>query len=281
VAAVEAAPTPTAKKTQKAAARRPRWGLVGVLVIALVAVGWWIGMRLTSGMKQQDTTTAMVPVPPPASPMSSNTSPPAVMPAAPAADAGAPAAAPVADAVPPSAPAGTTVAGAAPAPAAGAPATPATGPLTPIENVPVNPPVTTPVDPALATAEAEDWSLAQAENTREGYEAYLRRYRRGPHARDARNAIAELNRLSPPTVPAAPDGTAAAPGMGRVVLNIRPWGQVFVDGADRGVSPPLKSLPLRPGIYNIEVRNGDLEVYRQRVTVQDSKSAPVVSHEFK
>eukprot|EP01032_Pedospumella_encystans_P034228 gene34228-biopygen28294 len=69
--------------------------------------------------------------------------------------------------------------------------------------------------------------------------------------------------------------------MGRVTLNIRPWGQVFVDGADRGVSPPLKSLSLRPGIYNIEVRNGDLEVYRQRVTVQDSKSAPVVSHEFK
>jgi len=51
--------------------------------------------------------------------------------------------------------------------------------------------------------------------------------------------------------------------------------------ADRGVSPPLKTLPLRPGNYNIEVRNGDLKVYRQRVTVQDSRSAPVVVHEFK
>jgi len=81
--------------------------------------------------------------------------------------------------------------------------------------------------------------------------------------------------------PAPPPPPAAAPGMGRVQFNIRPWGQVFVDGADRGVSPPLKSLPLRPGIYTIEVRNGDLTAYRQRVTVQDSKSAPVVSHEFK
>src|ERR1700756_5008019 len=95
--------------------------------------------------------------------------------------------------------AGTTVAG---APAA-APATPAGAPLTPIENVPVNPPATTPADSALATAEAEDWSLPRAETTGEGYEASLRRYRRGPHARDARNAIAELNRLSPPAVPAA------------------------------------------------------------------------------
>lgn len=176
--------------------------------------------------------------------------------------------------------------------------------------MPASPPASPPPEPALAISEAEDWNLAQAENTREGYEAYLRRYRRGPHARDARNAIAELNRLAQPAstqpvlagtvppgtpgVPGAPGavppvagGTAvppvpgAAAGMGRVTLNIRPWGQVFVDGADRGVSPPLKSLSLRPGIYNIEVRNGDLEVYRQRVTVQDSKSAPVVSHEFK
>jgi non-specific serine/threonine protein kinase len=164
-----------------------------------------------------------------------------------------------------------------------------------------SPTTTPPAEPAQATAEAEDWNLAQSENTREGYEAYLRRYRRGLHAREARNAIAELNRLSP-TVPAVPGATTttvagatpgtpgstaagatptASPGTGRVMLNIRPWGQVFVDGAERGVSPPLKSLSLRPGIYNIEVRNGDLDVYRQRVTVQDSRSAPVVSHEFK
>lgn len=277
-----------------------RWGLVGALLIALVAVGAWIGLRMTSG--KPDTTTAMVRVPPPAAPMSDPASPPAAMP--PPGSSNAPGATP-----PPATDGGATVvAGGATLPAAPASA-PAGGPLTPLENVPVNTPPppgapeaattpTTPPEPAQATSEVEDWNLAQAENSREGYEAYLRRYRRGPHAREARNAIAELNRLSPTTVPAAPaspstagsvptvvaGGTAppaAAPGMGRVQFNIRPWGQVLVDGADRGVSPPLKSLSLRPGIYNIEVRNGDLEVYRQRVTVQDSKSAPVVSHEFK
>jgi non-specific serine/threonine protein kinase len=295
------------------------WLLVGGLVVALVAVGSWIGLRLTA--TKQETSTAMVPVPPPGAPMSNTASPPAAMPAGnggsagTGAGAGSPSApdgvpAPVAGAA-----AGTTagttagsttVAGVTPSatpntpavptvPAGASPSTPSTGPLTPLDNVPVTtPPTTIPPDAALATAEAEDWNLAQAENTREGYEAYLRRYRRGLHARDARNAIAEINRVSPPTVAAdgtaVPPGTpvagagpgpAAAPGMGRVSFNIRPWGQVFVDGADRGVSPPLKSLPLRPGIYNIEVRNGDLEVFRQRVTVQDSKSAPVVSHEFK
>lgn len=294
--AVAAAPA------QKQKLKRPPWGMVGVLLIALVAVGAWIGLRLTSGMQPQETKTAMVPVPPPTDPMSSNTAPPAVMP--PAGTAGATPSAP--DGVPPAVAGGA--AAQPPATAASAPVA-STGPLAPLETVPVNTPATTPTTPAtppesaLATAEAEDWNLAQSENTREGYEAYLRRYRRGLHAREARNAIAEINRVSPPSVPVAPGtqppGTTtvagatpgtpgatatpptAAPGMGRVLFNVRPWGQVFVDGADRGVSPPLKSLSLRPGIYNIEVRNGDLEVFRQRVTVQDSKSAPVVSHEFK
>lgn len=299
-AAAPARAAPAAAKPPSSPARKssqPPWKLVGVLVIALVAVGGWIGLHLSSG--RQETSTAMVPVPPPSGPMSADAPPPAVPPgeSAPGGNVAA-------------APAGTTP----PAPAASAPA----GSLTPLDNVPVIAPApaapptaavpptattpatpTTPPEPALATSEVEDWNLAQAENTREGYEAYLRRYRRGLHAREARNAIAELNRLSP-TVPAAPGTTptnavptvvaggatpptqpAAPPGNGRVVLNIRPWGQVFVDGADRGVSPPLKSLSLRPGIYNIEVRNGDLDVYRQRVTVQDSRSAPVVSHEFK
>jgi non-specific serine/threonine protein kinase len=305
---------PVAPPARAPAARRPakksslpRWGLVGVLVVALVAVGSWIGLRITQS--PPPTSTAMAPpVPPPGAPMSNPASPPAVMPPAAPASATVPAAS-----QPPSADGG----GVAAAPTGGNSPTavpPATAPgsngaLSPLDNVPVTP-ASPPPEPALAVSEAEDWNLAQAENTREGYEAYLRRYRRGPHARDARNAIAELNRLAQPAstqpvvvgtvppgtpgVPGAPGATTpvaggtavppvpgAAAGMGRVTLNIRPWGQVFVDGADRGVSPPLKSLSLRPGIYNIEVRNGDLEVYRQRVTVQDSKSAPVVSHEFK
>ncbi|WP_413761829.1 serine/threonine-protein kinase [Variovorax sp. Varisp41] len=299
---------PSARRPANKKSSLPRWGVVGVLVVALIAVGSWIGLRITQS--PPPTSTAMAPpAPPPGAPMSNPASPPAVMPPA------APASAAVAAASQPPAADGGGVAAAPTAgnsPIAVPPATApgSNGALSPLDNVPASPPASPPPEPALAISEAEDWNLAQAENTREGYEAYLRRYRRGPHARDARNAIAELNRLAQPAstqpvlagtvppgtpgVPGAPGATppaaggtavppvpGAAAGMGRVTLNIRPWGQVFVDGADRGVSPPLKSLSLRPGIYNIEVRNGDLEVYRQRVTVQDSKSAPVVSHEFK
>ncbi|MDP9929781.1 serine/threonine-protein kinase [Variovorax paradoxus] len=303
--------SPTAKKTSS----HPPWGLVGVLLIALVAVGSWIGLHLSSW--KQETSTSMAPVPAPSGPMTANSPPPAAVPpgdggAAPA--NGNVAAAP-GGATPPAAGASAPTASLTPldnvpviAPAPGPQANGATPSATPAPGTPAPPgtpvPPGTPAEAALATSEVEDWNLAQAENTREGYEAYLRRYRRGLHAREARNALAELNRLStavpapPGTTPAnavptvvaagtAPPGTPSAtapagpPGMGRVVLNIRPWGQVYVDGAERGVSPPLKSLSLRPGIYNIEVRNGDLDVFRQRVTVQDSRSSPVVSHEFK
>jgi len=299
--------SPTAKKT----ASRPRWRLVGVLLIALVAVGSWIGLRLSSW--KQETSTAMAPVPPPSGPMTANAPPPAAVPPGDggAAPAGGNVAAAPGGATPPAAGASAPAASLTPldnvpviAPAPGPQANGATSSATPAPGTPAPPGTPAEAALALATSEVEDWNLAQAENTREGYEAYLRRYRRGLHAREARNAIAELNRLSaavpapPGTTPAnavptvvaagtAPPGTPSAtappgpPGTGRVVLNIRPWGQVYVDGAERGVSPPLKSLSLRPGIYNIEVRNGDLDVFRQRVTVQDSRSSPVVSHEFK
>jgi serine/threonine protein kinase len=40
-------------------------------------------------------------------------------------------------------------------------------------------------------------------------------------------------------------------------LSIKPWGEVYVNGESRGVSPPLKALTLKPGDYKIEIRNGD------------------------
>jgi serine/threonine-protein kinase len=40
-----------------------------------------------------------------------------------------------------------------------------------------------------------------------------------------------------------------------VALAISPWGQVFVNGKMRGVSPPLQELELPPGKHRIEVKN--------------------------
>lgn len=40
-----------------------------------------------------------------------------------------------------------------------------------------------------------------------------------------------------------------------LVFAVQPWGEIFVNGKSRGVTPPMKSLKLDPGKYKIEVRN--------------------------
>jgi len=261
--------------------RRAGRAVAVAAVVALIVLAGWFVLRPAS--PPQDVATATPPPAPPQPP------PPTALPAEPPAPA--PEGAPLATEPPPAEPPVTGVGegeGAVPPPATAPVPAPVPPPAAAVPEAPLQPQEATPPppvpgqepDPALAEAELADWELARAENTREGYEAYLRRHRRGVHAREARNAIAALARQARPEPDVAATEPAAA-NMVRVQFNIRPWGQVFVDGVDRGVSPPLKSLPLRPGIYNVEVRNGNLAAHRQSITVQDGRPAPVVSHEFK
>lgn len=55
---------------------------------------------------------------------------------------------------------------------------------------------------------------------------------------------------------------------GSVELSILPWGEVYVNGTKRGISPPVKSLSLAPGSYKIEVRNTEFPAYVETVTVK-------------
>ncbi|ACO78845.1 Protein kinase [Azotobacter vinelandii CA] len=69
----------------------------------------------------------------------------------------------------------------------------------------------------------------------------------------------------------------------QVQLRILPWGEVYVGGRRRGVSPPLKTLSLPPGVYRIEVRNGELPPFRTRLVVDPEaggKQDLVISHRF-
>jgi len=69
-----------------------------------------------------------------------------------------------------------------------------------------------------------------------------------------------------PDNPATPVAPAAKPGTLRLV--IQPWGEVYVDGSKRGVSPPISSLSLPPGKHRIEIRNGQFASQKQVVEVK-------------
>ncbi|ULH06553.1 PEGA domain-containing protein [Alcaligenes faecalis] len=72
----------------------------------------------------------------------------------------------------------------------------------------------------------------------------------------------------------------APPAKGTIALDIRPWGEVYVNGRKQGVSPPLKSLSLAPGSHRIVVKNAGLPEFSTTIRVRSGKTASV-SHEFK
>jgi len=82
------------------------------------------------------------------------------------------------------------------------------------------------------------------------------------------------------TSPVGAPASAAAASTGVVQLAILPWGEVFVDGKSRGVSPPLHKLELASGPHTIEVRNTSFPTMTQRIEVRAGE--PVrIHHRFR
>jgi PEGA domain-containing protein len=85
-------------------------------------------------------------------------------------------------------------------------------------------------------------------------------------------------------VTATPEGEKAAAHKqlppGTVNLAVAPWGEVFVDGKSRGLTPPMKNLKLPPGEYKIEIRNTKFPPRVETVQVR-SRETVTVRHEFK
>lgn len=72
----------------------------------------------------------------------------------------------------------------------------------------------------------------------------------------------------------------AAPPPGTLKFVIRPWGEVFVDGQSRGVSPPLKTLSLAPGKHKVEVRNSRFPPLVKKIDIK-SGAELTLQHTFR
>ena len=71
------------------------------------------------------------------------------------------------------------------------------------------------------------------------------------------------------------------PPSGRVPLSVRPWGQIYVEGRNCGLSPPKKDLLLPEGKYKLEVRNPGFESHVENIEISARRVAPAVTHTFK
>lgn len=79
-----------------------------------------------------------------------------------------------------------------------------------------------------------------------------------------------------PATPADPAPPARVP----VRINVMPWGEIWINGTRRGVSPPLKELRLLPGKYSVTVRNADLPPYQTTIDVRPGRGA-TITHTFR
>jgi hypothetical protein len=130
-------------------------------------------------------------------------------------------------------------------------------------------------------------SLKQQSNvTPQQINAFLQKYPNSPHAEAARVRLAELQgkntenktaATATATAAAKPadikgaDAKAADP-TGVVLLTIKPWGNVLVDGSMKGASPPLKKLVLAEGKHQIKVVNPSFPDRVFEIDVNSKKS---------
>ena len=131
-------------------------------------------------------------------------------------------------------------------------------------------------DPQPATPASPPQVAAPAEPVQEEAAAPAKPKLAAPAPRAARREV-----LAARSAPPAPARTAApVAAAGTLQLAILPWGEVFVNGKSRGVSPPLRSVEVPPGTYTVEVRNTSFPTHTRRVEVRAGE--PVrIRHRFR
>lgn len=78
-------------------------------------------------------------------------------------------------------------------------------------------------------------------------------------------------------VSATPGAAAEA---GTLLLDIAPWGVVYINGDMKGLTPPLKELQLPPGTYAIEIRNSEGQPAHTRTIRISAGQSLTVEHDF-
>ena len=85
---------------------------------------------------------------------------------------------------------------------------------------------------------------------------------------------------APQTLPAGAAAASVPVATGTINIAVKPWGEVVVDGENKGVSPPLKRITLPEGKHHVELNNPGFPSYSADIEVAKSKSV-TVSYQFK
>jgi class 3 adenylate cyclase len=90
-------------------------------------------------------------------------------------------------------------------------------------------------------------------------------------AREAAKDTAKKAEKADSNKPSVPPAT--------LVFSVSPWGEIFVNGKARGVTPPMKSIKLEPGRYKIEIRNSTFPAHVENLDLK-ARDEITVRHKF-
>jgi len=85
--------------------------------------------------------------------------------------------------------------------------------------------------------------------------------------------IARSAKMQADAAPTPPSDSAT------LLLAVRPWGEVYVDGQKIGVTPPLKRFQVAPGRRLVTIKNSSLPEYSVRLSV-DPEAEVTIAHDF-
>lgn len=117
------------------------------------------------------------------------------------------------------------------------------------------------------------------------FRAFMRRFPNSPHIEMARARWAELRARRAETQSqdegfpqdAKRQEETTKKGVQTIKISIKPWGNVLLDGTERGVSPPMKKLTISEGKHQIRIVNPNFPDY---VVEVDSGKRRVDSIEY-
>lgn len=91
---------------------------------------------------------------------------------------------------------------------------------------------------------------------------------------------------TPPAAPLRPgrdverDEPADAVRLGTLRVNVLPWGEVSLAGANHGAAPPEREITLAPGLHVLEIRNPAFAMHKQQVEVRAGEETRI-RHDFR
>ncbi|XLZ67753.1 protein kinase [Massilia sp. SR12] len=72
---------------------------------------------------------------------------------------------------------------------------------------------------------------------------------------------------------------AAAPTSGSLTIAVQPWATIYVDGVQKGITPPLKKLTLPLGVHEVRLENPNFPAHVQKITI-DARKPVTIKHDF-